>query len=174
MNDPAFGCLDLNLKSALIRTDTERMSANVGVPLGVFVGFGLCVAVVALTIAPKRTPETRRPETGREADRRRRAAGAAIGAGLVGVAAGPELSTTIPSHPVWTWILAGFLFWGVPLVAATVVARWAAKNLNRAWADVFWSWDPGRPLPDPIGKRGTAILIGSFVAGFVVAAVIVL
>ena len=149
------------------------MSATVGVPLGLYVGLGLCVAVVALTIAPKRTPESRaRPESGREVDRRRRAAGAAIGAGLVGIAGGQGLST-IPSHPVWIWMLAGLVFWGVPLVAVTIVARWAAKNLNRPWADVFWSWD-GRRLPDPIGTRGTAIFIGSFVAGFAVAAVIAL
>ncbi|HYU93839.1 MAG TPA: hypothetical protein VEN95_10235 [Actinomycetota bacterium] len=106
------------------------MSANVGVPLGLFVGFGLCVAVVSLTIAPKRTPESRaRPESGREVDRRRRAAGAAIGAGLAGIGGGQALST-IPSHPVWIWMLAGLLFWGVPLVAVTFVARWAAKNLT--------------------------------------------
>jgi hypothetical protein len=146
------------------------MSANVGVPLGLFVAFGLYVAVVALTIAPKRTQETRvRRESRREAGRR--AAGAAIGTGLVAVAGGQDLST-IPSHPVWVWILAGLLFWGIPLVAVTIVARWAAKNLNRPWADVFWSWD-GRRLPDPIGTRGTAIFIGSFVAGLIVAVVMV-
>jgi hypothetical protein len=150
------------------------MNANVGMPLGAFVGLGLWIAVVALTIAPKRTPESRaRPESGREVNRRRRAAGAAIGAGLVGVVGGKELPTTIPSHPVWIWMLAGFLFWGIPIIAVTAVARWAAKDLNRPWADVFWSWD-GRRLPDPIGTRGTAIFIGSFVTGLVVAGVIVL
>ena len=147
------------------------MSANVGIPLGLFVGFGLCAAVVALTVAPKRTSESRaRPKSAREADRRRRAAGATIGAGLGVIGGGQALST--PSHPVWVWVLAGVFVFAVPTAALTVVAHWAAKVLNRPWADVFWSWD-GRRLPDPIGTRGTAIFIGSLIAAFVVVGVTV-
>jgi hypothetical protein len=87
--------------------DAEQMSGHVGVPLGLFLGFGLCVAVVALFIAPKRTPDTRAgSKSGRELDRRRRAAWAAIGAGSVVIGGGRELPT-IPSHPVWVWVLAG-------------------------------------------------------------------
>jgi len=149
----------------------ERVSANVGIPLGLFVGFALCAVVVALTVAPKRTPESRAgPKSAREVDRRRRVAGAAIGAGLAGIGAGQAFST--PSHPVWVWVLAGVFVWAVPTAALTVVAHWAANVLNRPWADVFWWWD-GRRLPDPIGTRGTAIFIGSTVAAFVVVGVTV-
>jgi hypothetical protein len=125
----------------------------------------------ALTVAPKRTPESRaRPRSAREVDRRRRVAGAAIGAGLAGIGAGQAFST--PSHPVWVWVLAGVFVWAVPIAALTLVAHWSANVLNRPWADVFWSWD-GRRLPDPIGTRGTAIFIGSLIAAFVVVGVTV-